>query len=46
MKKLNVKKTVEKIGERMAYESVGKSCPLFFYEPKVPTSLKEQIRKE
>ena len=46
MKKVNFKNVASKISERIARESVGKSCPWCFYEPKVPASLKEQIRKE
>lgn len=45
MKKLDLKKAVVKFGERMAVESVGKSCPAYFYEPKVPAALKEKVSK-
>lgn len=46
MKKMDLKKVVVKFGEHMAYGSVGKSCPMFFYEPKVPASLKEKVSKD
>ena len=44
--KKNLKERIVKFGEHMAYDTVGKSYPYMFYEPKVPTSLKEQISKE
>lgn len=39
----SLKKAFVKLGEHMAFESVGKSCPMFFYEPKVPAALKEKV---
>ena len=42
MKKIDLKKATAKLGERVAQDSVGKSIPRFFYEPKVPASLKEK----
>ena len=41
MKKLDVKKSAMKLGERIAKESVGKSIPCYFYEPKIPAALKQ-----
>lgn len=46
MKKMNLKEIAAKLGERVAKNSVGKSIPYAFYEPKVPTSLREQESKE
>lgn len=42
----NLKKAVIKLGEHIAFESVGKSCPLYLYEPKVPSALKEKADKD
>lgn len=42
MKKHDLKRATAKLGERVAKESVGKSIPWLFYEPKVPASLKEK----
>lgn len=42
----NVKKAIVKLGERIATESVGKSCPAYLYEPKVPAALKEKVSKD
>ena len=42
----NLKKAIVKLGEHMAFESVGKSCPMFFYEPKVPAALKDKVSKD
>lgn len=41
MKKLDVKKSAMKLGERITKESVGKSIPCYFYEPKIPAALKQ-----
>ena len=47
MKKMSgVKATVAKMGEHLACNSVGKSIPYFFYEPKVPKKLMQIIKKE
>lgn len=46
MKKGSLREKVAKFGERMAYDSVGKSIPWAFYEPKVPASLKEKVSKD
>ncbi|MDE7366486.1 MAG: cyclic lactone autoinducer peptide [Lachnospiraceae bacterium] len=42
----NLKKAIVKLGEHIAIESVGKSCPAYFYEPKVPAALKEKVSKD
>lgn len=42
----SLKKAVAKLGEHIALESVGKSCPMFFYEPKVPAALKDKVSKD
>lgn len=46
MKKMNLKETAARLGEYIAQNSVGKSIPLYFYEPKVPASLRKQESKE
>lgn len=47
MKKMSgVKATVAKMGEHLAYNSVGKSIPYYFYEPKVPATLKDKMEKD
>lgn len=46
MKKMNLKETATKLGESVAKNSVGKSIPWLFYEPKVPVSLRKQESKE
>lgn len=46
MKNKSLKELVVKFGEHMAYESVGKSNPAYFYEPKVPASLMEKVSKD
>lgn len=46
MKKMSgVKATVAKMGEHLACNSVGKSIPYFFYEPKVPAALKDKMER-
>lgn len=44
--KKSLKAVVIKLGEYIAYNSVGKSIPAYFYEPKVPASLKEKVSKD
>lgn len=46
MKKMNLKETAVRLGESIAKNSVGKSIPYLFYEPKVPASLRKQESKE
>ncbi len=46
MKKMNLKKAATRLGEYIARNSVGKSLPFMFYEPKVPASLREQTGKD
>lgn len=47
MEKLReMKAAVAKMGEQLACNSVGKSIPYFFYEPKVPAALKDKLNKD
>lgn len=46
MKKTNLKKAAAKLGEYTARNSVGKSNPWLFYEPKVPASLRKQAGED
>ena len=46
MKMTNLKKAVVKLGDYTARNTVGKSNPFMFYEPKVPSSLRKHTGKD
>lgn len=43
--KQSLKAVAAKFGKYMAYNTVGKSIPYYFYEPKVPAALKKTESK-
>ena len=44
--KQSLKAVAAKFGKHMAYNTVGKSYPYYFYEPKVPAALKKTESKQ
>lgn len=46
MNKMNLKKAAAKLGDYTARNTVGKSLPWLFYEPKVPASLRKQAGED
>ncbi|MBO5426388.1 MAG: exodeoxyribonuclease V subunit alpha [Lachnospiraceae bacterium] len=42
---LNIKEKIQKLAEKTAMDSYGKSVPFFLYESKVPEAVKKAAEK-